>query len=118
MEKKSLNCVPAIRWGIDHEEVARKAYMYLELANENHANLQYSASGLHINPKFPHLGASPDGLISCDCCGEGLLEIKCPYKHHDNHPHEMQDPQICVQEDEDGRKCLNNRYSYYYQVQG
>ena len=20
------------------------------------------------NPKFPHLSASPDGLIACDCC--------------------------------------------------
>ena len=105
--EKSLNCVPAIRWGIDHEEVARKAY--LELANENHANLQCSASGLHVNPKFPHLGASPlespDGLISCDCYGDGLIEIKCPYKHRDKHPHEVQDPQFCLQY-EDGRKCL------------
>ena len=39
---------------IEHEEVARKEY--LKLANENHANLQCSASGLHVNPKFPHLG--------------------------------------------------------------
>ena len=31
MKKSSLNCVPAIRWGVDHEEVVHKAY--LELAN-------------------------------------------------------------------------------------
>ena len=113
--EKSSNYVPAIKWGIDHEEVARKAY--LELASENHANLQCTASGLHVNPKFPHLGASPDGLISCDCCGEDLIEIKCPYKHRDKHPHEVQDSQFCLQ-DEDGRKCLNNRHAYYYKVQG
>ena len=58
-----------------------------------------------------------DGLISCDCCGEGLIEIKCLYKHCDKHPHEVQDPKFCLQ-DEDGRKCLNNRHVCYYQVQG
>ena len=94
MEKKSFNYVPAIKWGIDHEEVACKAY--LELASENHANLQCTASRLHVNPKLPHLGSSPDGLISCDCCGEGLIEIKCSYKHRDKHPHEVQDPQFCL----------------------
>ena len=35
-------------------------------------------TGLHINPSSPHLVASPDGIVSCFCCGDGLLEIKCP----------------------------------------
>ena len=35
--------------------------------------------GLVINPKWPYIGASPDGRISCDCCGNVVLEIKCPY---------------------------------------
>ena len=26
-------------------------------------------------------GASPDGIIVCDCHGKGLLEIKCPHKY-------------------------------------
>ena len=32
-----------------------------------------------INPQYPHLGASPDGVTMCDCCGMGVLELKCPY---------------------------------------
>ena len=39
-----------------------------------------------VHPSHPHLGASPDGLLAypdgllmCDCCGLGVLEIKCPY---------------------------------------
>jgi len=39
----------------------------------------YQPAGLFVNTDFPHLGASPDGLIPCKCCGEGLLQIKCPY---------------------------------------
>ena len=32
-----------------------------------------------VHPCYPHLGASPDGIVICDCCGKGVLEIKCPY---------------------------------------
>jgi len=28
-----------------------------------------------INPKWPHLGASPDGVVSCH--GIGVIEVKC-----------------------------------------
>ena len=27
---------------------------------------------------FSFLGASPDALIQCMCCGQGVVEIKCP----------------------------------------
>ncbi|XP_060594190.1 uncharacterized protein LOC132748587 [Ruditapes philippinarum] len=46
---------------------------------QTHTNLLIQQSGLWINPKYPFIGASPDGLVSCDCCGEGVVEIKCPY---------------------------------------
>ena len=39
------------------------------------------STDFHINVKYPHLGASPDGIFVCDCHGKGLLEIKCPHKH-------------------------------------
>ena len=38
---------------------------------------------LHINEKFPPLGASPDGLLYCDCHGHGILERKCLHKYKD-----------------------------------
>ena len=41
-----------------------------------HENFQIFDSGLWINKDFPYLGASPDGIVSCDCCGIGLCEIK------------------------------------------
>ena len=87
---QSLCHVPAIQWGVDHEDVARTAY--LELTDQNHISLKYSATGLHLNPSFPHLGASPDGLINCECYGTGIIEIKCPFKHRDKSPQDVQDP--------------------------
>ena len=30
---------------------------------------------------YPHLSTSSDGTVDCDCCGKGLVEIKCPRKY-------------------------------------
>ena len=40
-----------------------------------------SVSGLNVNVEFPHLGASPGGVVSCSFHGKALLEIKCPHKY-------------------------------------
>lgn len=62
--------------GINNEETARSAY--LTTSDDKHDNFKLTITGLHVNPSYPHLGTSPDGLISCSCCGEGVLELKCP----------------------------------------
>ena len=40
---------------------------------------QCQESELFIPQVYPYLGASPDDVISCNCCGEGGLEIKFPW---------------------------------------
>ena len=40
-----------------------------------------SSCGLVLS--YPFLGASPDGLVLCECCGTGALELKCPYSPRD-----------------------------------
>ena len=51
---------------------------YTKTAKGQHSNFKVMVSGLVVNTKYPHLGASPDGIIECKCCGIGCLEIKCP----------------------------------------
>ena len=29
--------------------------------------------------KHPFLGASPDALIECNCCGQGVVAVKCSF---------------------------------------
>ena len=29
--------------------------------------------------EHPFLGASPDALIECNCCGQGVMEVKCSF---------------------------------------
>ena len=33
-------------------------------------DFSFTPAGLHVHPTYPHLGASPDGLISYHCCGD------------------------------------------------
>ncbi|KAL3854701.1 hypothetical protein ACJMK2_013959 [Sinanodonta woodiana] len=58
--------------------------------NNKHVNYKLVDSGLIINERYPQFGASPDGMISCDCCGDGCLEIKCPYSTKDKPILDMQ----------------------------
>ena len=113
-----LSNVPAIQWDIKNEPIAREAYL-IE-AQQCHVNLSYRPTGLYINPEYPHLGASPDGLISCECCGEGLIEIKCPYSIRDQNPADILTPykEFCLQPNESGKLMLSTSHGYYVQVQG
>jgi len=53
-------------WGYKHEKKARD--IYCRINSRLHDNLD---SGCVINPQWPFIGASPDGVIECDCCGRG-----------------------------------------------
>ena len=106
--------VPALEWGRNNEDVARKAYKERQTAS--HSGFSCSAIGLTINPQYPHLGASPDGRLDCDCCGQGILEIKCPYKYRECAPADIDDPSFCLVNTADGLK-LSSNHQYYTQVQ-
>ncbi|XP_046864314.1 uncharacterized protein LOC124458317 [Xenia sp. Carnegie-2017] len=59
----------ATRHGCKHEIQARKEYE--KVMRKSHYNFSLCDSGLRINPKWPFMGASPDGVVNCDCCGMG-----------------------------------------------
>lgn len=95
LQVKPMPNVPALEWGRKNEEVARKAYV--EMVDPNHTNFKVTQTGLHLHPAYPFLGASPDSLVECSCCGDGLLEIKCPYSK---------------------REIDNRKHDYFKQIQG
>ena len=43
-------------------------------------------AGLFISMERPLIGVTPDGAISCDCCGKGILEVKGPHLFKDGLP--------------------------------
>ena len=88
----------------------------MESVSMQHQNFQLVNSGLKIHTRYPHLGASPDGNITCDCCGKGVLEIKCPYNARELSPEEATGSMDCL-ELNDGALHLIKTHAYYYQVQ-
>ena len=61
------------------------------------------------------MGATPDGMIHCDCCGDGVGEmpILCTRMCQ---PEGMCDSRFCL-EDSNGKLQLKHSHAYYYQVQ-
>ena len=74
---EDVDHVPAIKWGNENEDKALSDFHAIALSK--HVNCKLAKSGLRIMKGKPYIGASPDGLMSCSCCGEAIVEIKCPY---------------------------------------
>ncbi|XP_031334306.1 uncharacterized protein LOC116164293 [Photinus pyralis] len=107
-------------YGCLHEKDAIEAYKAFMLPK--HENFVIKTSGLIINSMFPCFGASPDGLVNCDCCGSGCLEIKCPYCVRDSNVEELVHfKNMCLKanvlEDNIWSIDLDQNHSYFHQVQ-
>ena len=107
----------ACSYGCKHEDTARKEYVH-EM-RMNHVKFAITESGLVLDPLYPFLAASPDGLVTGDCCGKGVLEIKYPYscKQKDLVKAVEEDSRFFLHESEVGAIKLKESHQYYYQVQ-
>ena len=107
---------PAMAWGCTHEEEACNYYKSIMV--QHHRDLQLSNSGLIISTEFPFIGASPDGLVSCCCCGKVSVEIKCSFYHRNNYIFEAveQDKNFYLTKTGNEIKLSKTR-QYYYQIQ-
>ncbi|KAK3083943.1 hypothetical protein FSP39_005730 [Pinctada imbricata] len=108
---------PSLSFGKDHEPVAR--HLYVQEASKEHMSLNVQESGLFVDMEHPYIGASPDGLVSCSCCGKGLLEIKCSFTYQNVDPIQAcNDNNYHVYCDENGSLRLKCSSSWYVQIQG
>ncbi|KAE8738903.1 hypothetical protein FOCC_FOCC015604 [Frankliniella occidentalis] len=88
-----------MRDGNDWEADARD--LYKEEMKMSHSNFRVKTSGYFNIPEYVYLGASPDGLCNCDCCGKGLVEIKTRQTSNSNdiqvkHMYQMQQQMLLV----------------------
>uniref|UniRef100_A0A1A8CDG9 YqaJ viral recombinase domain-containing protein n=1 Tax=Nothobranchius kadleci TaxID=1051664 RepID=A0A1A8CDG9_NOTKA len=104
-----------IKWGKVNEQTAR--LYYTSQTTTLHRGLKVEKCGFIINPSFPVLGATPDALVYCECCGKGCVEIKCPYTHHNhNLLQACEDDTFCFTLT-DGRVELKQTHKYFKQFQ-
>lgn len=113
---------PAVIWGRRHEDVAFRLYKEAMTegtcssmkVSKQHVLCTTKKSGLHISRTLTYLAASPDGIVDCKCCGQGVMEIKCPYKHKDSPIVEaVQDQHFCL----DPEMNIKKDHHYFTQVQ-
>ena len=109
-------------YGVQKEPAARVAYRKL-------TGYEVVETGLWVNSKYPHLGASPDGLVVDENSGAvaGIMEAKCLKilrnklveeliaECHKGSASDILKNQCfslrC------GKLCLKKCHTYYYQVQ-
>ena len=72
---------------------------------------------MFINKEHEFLHATPDFLVSWDCCGTGYGEVKCPIIIKDgNFENLAQQKNSCLEKVNEHLQLRTN-HSYYYQVQ-
>lgn len=97
------------QYGIENEPKAIEAFASM-------INKKIESCGLFINPVYPYLAASPDGLIGSNY----IVEIKCPFVARN------MEPETAIREkkikfaivDENNQMTLKKSHKYYSQIQG
>ncbi|XP_052825805.1 uncharacterized protein LOC128248496 [Octopus bimaculoides] len=104
-----------------YNKTFQNSHLYTKRIQEFHPNTSVKDCGLIINPSYPYLDASPDGLVDIPNFpdGPGLLKIKCPSSDKGKwlSPHECAKDSafFCSVKD---NVVLKRHHSYLYQVQG
>ena len=102
------------RWRCDHERDAKTAY--LEEEGPKHRSLTLRDTSCLISRQYPFIGATPDGLLHCECCGDRLLEVECPYCCKDGLDPTGLPKQFCLAKMQE-RWHLKRDHQYFFQVQ-
>ena len=103
----------ALKYGRNMEDIAKMKYI-MQFQKE-HKNASHRECGLFIYEKKQYIGASPDLLLHCSCCGNGVLEIKRPFSIANDIPSPGNLPYLIH---DSGHIILKQKHKYYAQVQG
>ena len=87
--------------------------VYTNGANTKHFNLKVEDSEFIIDQKYPFVGASPDGVLHCLCCGEAIVEVKCPYCINDGLPKDGEVPTFSMMKQACGIWTLKRDHPYF-----
>ena len=84
-----------------------------------HNGLNVTSCGFFICVEHPFLGASPDALVECNCCGLGVVEVKCSLCAQETSLAEAADTvgSFCLDMLTTGKLQLKRNHPYYFQIQ-
>lgn len=112
MNPPDLSRIPAIKYGLQREDSVK------DLIRKRFKDYTFRNVGLVINPKYPYLGASPDGLLH-NTNETVLVEIKCIYDTEKLSLNELCDKRsnFCLKR-VNNELVLKKEHNYYTQIQG
>ena len=113
--KDKLIDTPSLRWGREHEDVARQEYA------KRNGNIELTLSGLVIDATKGWLACSPDNLATDKQSKHGLLglvEYKCPYSARHNTVTDAAKSKDFFASTKDGKVTLKRNHNYFFQIQG
>ena len=99
-------------YGCEHEDDTRK--VYCEVMNKEHKSFSVTKCGLFLGVSQPFIGASPDGMVHCACCGKEALEIKCLYSCKDKILDKACKKKSFCLLSKDSNLILRRDHTYYY----
>ena len=105
--QKDLSHIPAVKFGLNQEKVA------LEQFKQRMRFDVVKKARFFISKAYPHLGASPDGIVpASELNDEALVEVKCSYANRFSG-----EPPNYLYKVASHFK-LRRDHKYYYQIQG
>lgn len=107
--------VPSLEWGKRKEKAALD--LYIRVNRHKHKGCNLEKKGLRIYTRLPYVGCSIDGLFTCKCHGQKLVEVKCPFADKNVNPKEVALKKGCVI-DSSGELKVTDKCDYYHQIQG
>ena len=69
---------------------------------DQHTEFILEDAGLFISMERPYIGASPDAIVTCECCGKGTVEVKCPFCFKDGFPEDDNPSNFCMTKESSG----------------
>lgn len=106
--------LPALKYGRNMEDDAIDTFF--DIFKGSHKGARIHKCGLFLAKNAPFLGASPDRIIECSCCGRSCLEVKCPFSIRHTTPTDSS-IKISFLTTHTGKLALNKNHKYYTQCQ-
>ena len=74
-KNKDISFIPVIKWSLKHEATALS--VDLKMFEETDRAVEVVRPGLLTHRKYSDTRESPDAIISCNCHGFNIIEVKC-----------------------------------------
>ena len=100
-----------MQYGSAMEPSARDWYFAMQ--KRQHVNLSVRETGFHAGVDYPFIGDWLDGIVSCDCHDQKLLEIQYPSRYEDGFLNWQNDKDFPLAK----YHSLKTSHQYYFQVQ-